>query len=106
MTHPTVQVQPNTQVTDIPLTERQRPKGDHFFLRFFILPLWIGPSDRGPPFQVVIQPTMYLPVPGIEPTSPVFLGESVTHKATVADICHLGSCHIIALKAIFICIYH
>ena len=29
MTHTTVQVQPNSQVTDIPLTERQRLKDDH-----------------------------------------------------------------------------
>ena len=52
MTHPTVQVQPNSQVTDIPLTERQRLKDDHLStsLRFFNLPLGIGPNDRGPPF--------------------------------------------------------
>ena len=28
---------------------------------------------------------MYLPVTGMEPTSSVFLGKCVTHKATVAD---------------------
>ena len=28
---------------------------------------------------------MYLPVPGIEPTSSVFLGKCVTHLATVRD---------------------
>ena len=28
---------------------------------------------------------MYVPVPGFKPTSSVFLGESVTHKAPVAD---------------------
>ena len=49
MTHPTVQVQPNSQVTDISLTERQRLKDDHLStsLRFFNLPLEIGLSDRG-----------------------------------------------------------
>ena len=30
MTHSTVQVQPNSQITDIPLTERQRLKDDHY----------------------------------------------------------------------------
>ena len=37
MTHPTVQVQPNSQVIDIPLTERQKLKDDHLSmsLRFF-----------------------------------------------------------------------
>ena len=29
---------------------------------------------------------MYPPVPGFEPTSSVFLGERVTHLATVADL--------------------
>ena len=45
-------VQFNSQVTDIPLTERQRLKDDHLStsLRFFNLPLGIGPNDRGPPF--------------------------------------------------------
>ena len=81
MTHPTVQVQSNSQITDIPLTKRQRLKDDHLStsLRFFSLPLGIGPNDRGPPFQVVIRATMYLRVPGIEPTPSVFLGEWVTH---------------------------
>ena len=81
LTHPTVKVQYNSQIADIPLTEIQRLKDDHLStsLRFFNLPLGIGPNDRGPPFQVVIQATMYLPVPGIEPTSSVFLGECVTH---------------------------
>ena len=43
---------PNSQVTDIPLTERQRPKDDHLstFFRFFSLPLETGPNDRGLPF--------------------------------------------------------
>ena len=52
ITHSTVQVQFNSQVTDIPLTERQRLKDDHLStsLRFFNLPLGIGPNDRGPPF--------------------------------------------------------
>ena len=81
MTHPIVQIQSNSQVTDIPLTERQRLKDDHLStsLRFFNLPLGIGPNDRGPPFQVVIRATMYLPVPGFAPTSSVFLGECVTN---------------------------
>ena len=49
---PTVQVVPNSQVTDIPLTGRQRLKGDSLLtsLRFFNLPLGTGPSDRRPPF--------------------------------------------------------
>ena len=33
MFHLTVQVQSNSQVTDIPLTERQRLKDDHFYQR-------------------------------------------------------------------------
>ena len=49
MTDPTAQVQPNSQVTDIPLTERQRLTDDNLStsLRFFNLLLWIGPNDRG-----------------------------------------------------------
>ena len=56
MTHPTVQVQPNSQITDIPLTERLRLKDDHLSmsLRFFNVPLGIGPDDRGPPYIVVM----------------------------------------------------
>ena len=52
MTHPTVQVQSNSQMTDIPLTERQRLKDDHLStsLRVLNLPLEIGPNDGGPPF--------------------------------------------------------
>ena len=52
MTHPTVQVQSNSYITDIPLTERQRLKDDHLStsLRFFKLPLGIGSNDRGLPF--------------------------------------------------------
>ena len=52
MTNLTVQVQPNSQITDIPLTERQRLKDDHLStsLRFFSLALGLGPNDRGPPF--------------------------------------------------------
>ena len=52
LTRPTVQVQPNSQVTDIPLTEQQRLKGDHLSmsLRFLNLSLWEGPNDRGLPF--------------------------------------------------------
>ena len=45
-------VQSNYHITDIPLTERQRLKDNHFSvsLRFFNLPLGIGPNDRGPLF--------------------------------------------------------
>ena len=52
ITHPTAQIQTNSPITDIPLTERQRLKDDHLStsLRFFNLPLGIGPNDRGPPF--------------------------------------------------------
>ena len=48
----TAQVQPNFEVTDIPLTERQRLKDDHLStsLRFFNLPLGIILNVRGPPF--------------------------------------------------------
>ena len=76
-----VQVQSNFQITDIPLTKRQRLKDDllSMYLRFFNLQMGIGPNDRGLPLEVVIRLTMYLPVPGIEPTSSVFLGECVTH---------------------------
>ena len=35
---------------------------------------------------------MYLPVPGIEPTSSEFLDKCVTHKATVADHGHIRYC--------------
>ena len=49
MTLPTVQVQSNSQITDIPLTERQRLKDDQLSmsLRFFNLPSGIEPNDRG-----------------------------------------------------------
>ena len=52
ITHLTSQVQPNSQVADIPLSDRQGLKDDHLStsLRFFILLLGIGPNDRGPPF--------------------------------------------------------
>ena len=62
MTHPTAQVHRNSQVTDIPLTERHRLKDDHLStsLRFFNLPLGIGLNDRGSPFKVVIRATVYL----------------------------------------------
>ena len=52
MTDSTVQVQSNSQITYIPLTERQRLKDDHLSmsLNFFNLQLGIGPNDRGPPF--------------------------------------------------------
>ena len=78
MTHPTVEVQPNSQSTDIPQTERHRLKDDHLStsLRFFNLRLGIGPNASGPPFKVVIRGTMYPPLSGIEPTSYVLLGKS------------------------------
>ena len=49
MTHLTVQEQSNSEITNIPLTEAQRLKDDNSstFLRFFNLPLGIGPNDRG-----------------------------------------------------------
>ena len=52
ITNLTAQVQPNSQVTDIPLSERLRLKDDHLStpLRFFSLPLGTGPNERGPPF--------------------------------------------------------
>ena len=52
MTYLTAQVQHNSQVTDIPLTERQRLKDEHLSmsLGFVSLPLGIGPNDRVPPF--------------------------------------------------------
>ena len=42
----------SSQVTDIPLTERQRLKDDHLLtsLWFFSMPLEIGHNDRGKPF--------------------------------------------------------
>ena len=55
MIHSTAQVQSNSQITDIPLTKRQRLK------------------------QMVIRTTMYLPVSGIEPMSSVLSGECVTY---------------------------
>ena len=81
MTHSTVQLQYNSHITKIALSERQRLKDDHLStsLRFFNLSLGIGPNDRGPPFYVVIQATMYLPVFGIEPMSFVYPGECVTN---------------------------
>ena len=52
MTHLAVQVESNSQINDIPLTEKQRLKDDHLSTssRFFNLPLEIGPNDRGPTF--------------------------------------------------------
>ena len=51
MSHPTVQVQSDSQITDMPLTARLRLKDDHLSksLMFFNLPLGIGPNDIGPP---------------------------------------------------------
>ena len=63
-----VQVQSNSQITEIPLTEAQRRKHDHLS-KSLRLPLGIGRNDRA---------TVYLPVPGIEPPYGVFLGECVT----------------------------
>ena len=53
LTRPTAQGQPNSSVTDITLTDRQRLKDDHLSTssRFFNLPLGIGWSDRGLPFK-------------------------------------------------------
>ena len=80
MTHPTLHVQSSSQITQIPLTERQRLKDDHLSMswRFVNLSLGIGPNYSGPPYMV-IRATMYLAVPGSEPTFSVFLGECVTH---------------------------
>ena len=49
LAHLTVQIQHNSQVTDIPLTERQRLEDYHLSksLMFFNLPLGIGSNDRG-----------------------------------------------------------
>ena len=44
------QVQPNSQVTNIPLTERQRLKDDHLSMSLRFL----APNNRGPPFEMVI----------------------------------------------------
>ena len=73
------------QVTYIPLTKRPRLKIGYLSssLRFFNLPLGIGPNDRGPTLTVVIRATMYLPLPGTEPTFSVFLAECFIHWATV-----------------------
>ena len=67
--------------TDIPVTEKQRLTNDHLStsLRFFRLPMGIGPNDRGQPFRMVIRATMYLPGPQFEPTSSVFRGKYATH---------------------------
>ena len=53
---------------------RQELGDDHLSTspRIFSLPLGIGPNDRGPSFEVVIQATMYLPVPGFEPGSTAY----------------------------------
>ena len=45
LTHTTVLVQPNSQVTKIPPTERQKVKDDHLSLKFFNPLLGIGPND-------------------------------------------------------------
>ena len=48
MTHSTAQVQSNSQVTDISLTETKRLKDGHLLmsLRFFSLPMGIGPISK------------------------------------------------------------
>ena len=48
----TLQIQSNSQITDIPLSERQRVKDDHLptSLRFINLALGMGPNARGLPF--------------------------------------------------------
>ena len=49
------------KVRNILPAERQRPRDDQISgQRFFILPLGIGPNDRGQSFKVVIQATMFL----------------------------------------------
>ena len=80
MTHPTVQVQSNSQITDIPLTERQMFMDEHLStsLRFFNLPLGKGSNNRGPPFLVVIRAIMYLPVPRITTGWFIYLGFYIT----------------------------
>ena len=68
-THSTVQVQSNSQITDIPLTERQRLKDDYLStsLRFFNLPLGIGPNDRGSPFKWSSEPLCVCLYLGLNP---------------------------------------
>ena len=81
MIHPTAQVQSNTQVTDIPLTERQRLKDDYLStsLRLFSLPLGIGPNDKRTAILSGHLSHYVSHVPRFEPTSFVFLGKCVTH---------------------------
>ena len=64
-----------------PLTERQRLGYDHLLTSLGSLArvLQPGHNDRGPPFQLVIQATIYQPVLGIKHRFSVFLGESITH---------------------------
>ena len=68
---------PSRPMTDILLTERQRVRDEYLSMsqEFFSLPLEIGPSDRGPSYEVAIRATMYLPVPGFEPMFSVLPGE-------------------------------
>ena len=47
-------------------------------MKFLSLTMGIGPNDRGALFYVC------LPVPGFEPTTPVFIGGCLTKQATVA----------------------
>ena len=53
LTYSTVQVQPNSQVTGIPLTEGQRLKDEHLStsLRVFNLPLGKGPVTEDGHFK-------------------------------------------------------
>ena len=82
------QEESNSQITNIPPTRRHRLKDDHLSmsLRFFNLPLGIEPNDEDCHFKWSSEPLCIWPVPGFEPTSSVFLGECVTHQATVADV--------------------
>ena len=59
---------PSSQVTDIPLTERQMFKDDHLSTsqRFFSLPFGIGPNDRRLPFLVAVQATIFLPCNSVQ----------------------------------------
>ena len=60
---------------DTPLTKRFRNDHLSMSLKVFSLPLAIGPTDRGLQFSVATRDTMSLPALGLEPTSPVLLGE-------------------------------
>ena len=67
-------------MTDIPITKRQVYKDGHLSMSlwFFSLQFWIGSNDTGLPFQVDMEATMCLLVPGFKPTYSVLLGKYVT----------------------------